>query len=144
MKKIDLPNSKELDIFNSRLAGAPRSHVVKVFNPPNTERLKVRPMGHLSSDQFREIATPSYFESDWDSLTDEVLEKNVDYKMEDLRNSIKQHGVIRPVVIDNTHNDDTGKFMVIDGNHRAHAAVQLGLHIPTYALDKSVRWNWYG
>lgn len=146
---MDLPNSRSLSDFNKSLETR-RSRTVDVFNPPHTERLRVRALGHISPDQFRELTAPAYHMRDWDDLQDEVLERNVEYKMDDLRRSVGKHGVVRPVIIDNVatsvtspKGEDVKKQVVIDGNHRAAAAVRLGLTIPTYVLHESEKWNWY-
>lgn len=143
MREIKLPTNKEIETFSRRL-GSNRPAPIKIFNGGNTQSVKAVPLGHMSPHQFREIAKPTYFQSDFDDLSDEILESNVDYKMSDLEKSVKTHGVLRPVLIDRKYEgqDPDSRPYIIDGNHRAIAAIRTGVSIPTYVLHKSERWRW--
>lgn len=142
---VPKPKLRELKAFDTSLStNSPRT--VSVFRGLNTTRMKVRPLGHISPEQFKEMTSPAYFDTSWDELSDDMLERDVKYKMEDLRNSVKEQGVVRPVVLSqkSTSDDFTkGKHIVVDGNHRAAAALHSGKNIPTYVLHEDETWNWY-
>jgi hypothetical protein len=131
-----------------------RSRKEELWNHPNNQPVSVRSLGHLSPQQFKERFSPTSFAESWDDLTsDEAtphLEKNVDYKMADLESSIKEHGMVRPVIVGHprfvsgnpegkTEEEITGYTIpgeVLDGHHRAIAAMRAGVRIPTNILDR--------
>ena len=56
-------------------------------------------------------------------------------KLEDLTNSIKQRGIIQPIIVRKS-NDDKSKFEIIAGERRWLAAQRAGLHnVPVVITD---------
>lgn len=148
-----LKHYNSLDRFERGLDTG-RSRKEEIWNHPNNRFPSVRSLGHISPDQFKQNYYPTAFYEDWDRLaSDEAtphLEKNIDYKMSDLENSIKEHGIVRPVIVGHPRvvapnpNGETEKERsgytvrgdVLDGHHRAIAAMRANVMIPTNVLDK--------
>jgi hypothetical protein len=133
--------------------GRPRRE--QLWNGLNLEKINVRSLGHISPQQFKEQFQPTGFAESWDELaSDEAtphLEQNVGYKMNELEQSIKENGMVRPVIVGperqippnqyaSTERGRTGYTRpgeVIDGHHRVIAAIRAGVHIPVNVVDKS-------
>ena len=112
------------------------------------DHVRVRALGVLHPKEFESQFGPLEHSSDWHNITDLDLEYNVPYQMRDLERSIRKHGVLRPVIARQTpenfpewrhHDRNSGenppfirKFPVIDGHHRAVAAMRVGARIPVY------------
>ena len=148
-----LKRYNSLDRFEKGLSTG-RSRQEELWNHPNSQTVSVRSLGHLSHPQFKQSFSPTSFSASWDELaSDEAiphLEKNIDYKMSDLVDSVKEHGLVRPVIVGHprvvepnpngaTDEERSGYTIlgdVLDGHHRAIAAMRAGVRIPTNILDK--------
>lgn len=133
--------------------GRPRRE--QLWNGEHKYNIKVRSLGHISPQQFKEQFIPTGYLEGWDALaSDEAiphLEKNVGYKMADLEQSIKEHGMVRPVIVGpervmppdpNSSSERrragyTRPGELIDGHHRVIAAIRAGVDIPVSVVDKS-------
>ncbi len=133
--------------------GRPRRE--QLWNGEHKYDIKVRSLGHLSPQQFKEQFQPTGYAEGWDELASdeatEHLEKNVGYKMSELEQSIKEHGMVRPVIVGPERqvppNPDSYSELgrtgytrpgeVIDGHHRVIAAIRAGVNIPVNVVDKS-------
>jgi hypothetical protein len=56
-----------------------------------------------------------------------------------LMDSVKLHGVMKPIIIDGTKTDRVRKFEILDGYHRLIAAGTLGLKTPVCLIDMSAK-----
>lgn len=164
------PNNKDMDKFN-RAMETGRAQLVPVWR--RGERMRVRAMGHLHPDQFTHLVAPTEYVHDWDYLAHEennpIFDKNpqlreaqkrfvgnVEYNVDDLVKSVREHGVSTPVII-SKHQKDTAmvdiekndwerdeqggiifrpKHALIDGHHRAYAAMRTNQLIPVYIADE--------
>lgn len=152
-----LKNSgKELQKFERSLATG-RSHIVPVWN--RGERMAVRAHGWMSPEQFKEQVSPVHY-SGWDVMEHdpetqkgkefpEVVKHftgNVDYKIDDLINVVREEGIKRPVIISQQkqyqpdwdyekgqwRKDSPDRHALLDGHHRAYAAMKAGKPIPVW------------
>lgn len=102
----------------------------------------VRSLGHVSPEQFKEQFNPSQHAADWDQVEQSPsFAESVDYSIDNLTKSVEKHGVQKPVVVSRIAKqrwpwDESVKQVVLDGHHRALAAMRAGKPIPTYVLDK--------
>lgn len=164
------PSFKEMNRFNRALQTG-RAQTVNVWQ--RGERMRVRAMGHLHPDQFIPIVAPSEYVNDWELLTHEEnspvfndypeLRKsqqrfigNVDYKVDDLIESVNRYGVTNPVIISKIRDPHTSfdaknkdyerdkkgnillkpKHLLIDGHHRAYAAIKSNQLIPVWIANE--------
>jgi len=113
----------------------------QMWNEEHSRMVYVKSLGHISPQQFKEQFTP--VNTSWESVEkDTFLHKNVDYKMDDLVKSVKQHGIVRPVIVGNPivfpQDAETGREPrqpeVLDGLHRVIAASRAGIDIPVNVL----------
>lgn len=128
----------ELDRFDEGLeTKKPRKE--QMWNEDHSRMVYVKSLGHVNPQQFKEQFEP--MNNNWENVEkDTFLHKNVDYKMKDLVKSIKQHGIVRPVIVGNPiifpgRKDTPHKPEVLDGLHRAIAASRAGIDIPVNVLD---------
>lgn len=144
----------ELDRFEEGLrTGKPRKE--QLWNEEHSRMVYVKSLGHINPQQFKRQFSPQNTTGDPDTWweteeKDSFLHKNVDYKMNDLVKSIKQHGIVRPVIVGNpvvypsmvhegtqTLKPDAKPHPpeVLDGIHRVIAASRAGIDIPVNVLD---------
>jgi len=138
----------ERDRFEKGLrTGKPRKE--QMWNEQHSRMVYVKSLGHINPQQFKEKFEP--MNNRWEDVEkDTFLHKNVDYKMDDLVESVKQHGIVRPVIVGNpvvfpsqVHEGtqilkpDEKPYHpeVLDGLHRAIAASRAGIDIPVNVLD---------
>ena len=128
----------ERDRFEKGLeSNKPRKE--QMWNEDHARMVYVKSLGHINPQQFKEKFEP--MNNRWEDVEkDTFLHKNVDYKMDDLVKSVKQHGIVRPVIVGNpiVFPGSTGephKPEVLDGLHRAIAASRAGIDIPVNVLD---------
>lgn len=113
----------------------------QLWNEDHSRMVYVKSLGHVSPQQFKEQFEP--MNSNWENVEkDTFLHKNVDYKMDDLVKSVKQRGIVRPVIVGNpivfpgSEDKKPHKPEVLDGLHRAIAASRAGIDIPVNVLDE--------
>ncbi len=144
----------ELDRFEEGLkTGKPRKE--QLWNEEHSRMVYVKSLGHVNPHQFKRQFSPQNTTGDPDTWweteeKDTFLHRNVDYKMDDLVKSIKQHGIVRPVIVGNpivypsmvhegtqTLKPDAKPHTpeVLDGIHRVIAASRAGIDIPVNVLD---------
>ena len=129
----------ERDRFEKGLeSNKPRKE--QMWNEDHSRMVYVKSLGHVNPQQFKEQFEP--MNNYWETVEkDTFLHRNVDYKMNDLVKSIKQHGIVRPVIVGNPivypghENDKPGTPEVLDGLHRVIAASRAGIDIPVNVLD---------
>lgn len=145
----------ELDRFEKGLrTGKPRKE--QMWNEQHSRMVYVKSLGHINPEQFKKQFAPMNSLEDsttwWETEEkDTFLHKNVDYKMDDLVESVKKHGIVRPVIVGNpvvfpsqVHEGtqilkpDAKPYHpeVLDGIHRVIAASRAGVNIPVNILDK--------
>ena len=128
----------------------------QLWNEDHSRMVYVKSLGHVNPEQFKRQFSPQNSLIDpstwWETEEkDDFLHRNVDYKMKELVKSIKQHGIIRPVIVGNpvvypsmvhegtqTLKPDAKPHPpeVLDGIHRVIAASRAGIDIPVNVLDK--------
>lgn len=133
--------------------GKPRKE--QLWNEEHSRMVYVKSLGHVSPQQFKRQFQPQNTAGDPDTWweteeKDTFLHRNVDYKMDDLVKSIKQHGIVRPVIVGNPVvypsmvHEGTQILKpdakphppeVLDGIHRVIAASRAGIDIPVNVLD---------
>jgi len=164
-EKIDMTSrflhhrgNSDITTFNKRLSSK-RAARVYVYNAGNSEEVIVRAVGWLHPDQFKQQFAPDYhfYGNNWDETAKHPrITETVDYSIDELAESMKQHGIGRPVVVSEQAHDtysvdrsdpenpkwNRGPDMpkVIDGHHRVLAASKAGVLIPTYKLDKKHKY----
>ena len=145
----------ELDRFEEGLiTKKPRKE--QLWNEDHSRLVYVKSLGHVNPEQFKRQFSPPNSLIDpstwWETEEkDDFLHRNVDYKMKELVKSIKQHGIVRPVIVGNpviypsmvhegtqTLKPDAKPHPpeVLDGIHRVIAASRAGIDIPVNVLDK--------
>jgi len=145
----------ELDRFEKGLeTKKPRKE--QLWNEEHSRMVYVKSLGHVNPEQFKKQFSPPNSLIDpstwWETEEkDDFLHRNVDYKMDKLVKSIKQHGIVRPVIVGNpvvypsmvhegtqTLKPDAKPHPpeVLDGIHRVIAASRAGIDIPVNVLDK--------
>lgn len=111
----------------------------QLWNAEHSRLVYVKSLGHVSPQQFKEQFEP--LDSSWENAEDDTfLHRNVDYKMDDLVESVKQRGIVRPVIVGNPirfpGSSNVHKPELLDGLHRAIAASRAGIDIPVNVLDE--------
>lgn len=135
----------ELDRFEEGLiTKKPRKE--QLWNEEHSRMVYVKSLGHVNPEQFKRQFSPQNSLIDpstwWETEEkDDFLHRNVDYKMKDLVKSIKQFGIVRPVIVGNPvifpgRKDKPYPPEVLDGIHRVIAASRAGIDIPVNVLDK--------
>lgn len=127
----------------------------QLWNEEHSRMVYVKSLGHINPQQFKRQFQPQNTAGDPDTWweteeKDTFLHRNVDYKMDDLVKSIKQHGIVRPVIVGNPVvypsmvHEGTQILKpdakphppeVLDGIHRVIAASRAGIDIPVNVLD---------
>ena len=157
----DYLNPEKLETFDERdrfdkglQTKQPRKE--QMWNEEHARMVYVKSLGHINPEQFKRQFSPQNSLSDpntwWETEEkDTFLHRNVDYKMDDLVESIKQRGIVRPVIVGNpvvypsmVHEGtqilkpDAKPHQpeVLDGIHRVIAASRAGIDIPVNVLDK--------
>lgn len=141
-----------MERFNRSLNNNRRIVMAPLWN--YGDRMRVRAFGVLHPKEFERQFSPMEYSSNWRDIDDEQLHRNVGYEMRDLERSIRKTGVLRPIIAgqmledspDWRHHDfDSGeplpvvkKFPVIDGHHRAVAAMRVGANIPVFMAAENL------
>jgi len=117
--------------------GKPRKE--QLWNEEHSRMVYVKSLGHINPQQFKEQFEP--INTYWENVEkDTFLHKNVDYKMDDLVESVKRRGIVRPVIVGNPikfpGSSNVHKPEVLDGLHRVIAASRAGIDIPVNVLDE--------
>jgi hypothetical protein len=127
-------DTQHMERFNYSLQNNRRAVVAPLWN--HGDKIWVRAHNILHPLEFKNHFAPTQHEFDWHNLTDDQLNGNIDYKMRDLEQSVLRHGVLRPVIAAQTKHNIGGigldRNLVLDGHHRAVAAMRQGVHIPVY------------
>ena len=116
-----LPNYERTNFDKSLETNTP--YQTKIWNRGDT--VSVRAIGHISPEQFKQSYKPNIYHTDWDKLDlHPDFQTSVDYPIDDLVSSMKEHGVVKPVIAFRQNG------MISDGHHRAFAAIKAGVDIP--------------
>lgn len=144
-----------MERFNRSLNNNRRIVMAPLWN--YGDRMRVRAFGVLHPKEFERQFSPMEYSSNWGSITDEELHHNVRYRMRDLEESIRKTGVLRPIIAGQVPEDFPDwrhhslaseeavhavpyvqKFPVIDGHHRAVAAMRVGANIPVFMAAENL------
>ena len=139
----------ERERFNRGLETG-ESRPEQLWNEGHARTVYVKSLGHMNPQQFKEQFQPMNFGWEY-AERDDMLHRNVDYKLDELVESVKQHGIVRPVIvghprvfpemkIEGTNKLKPGttplKAEILDGMHRVEAASRAGVDIPVNILDE--------